>query len=146
MLLLHCMFHGMLPGWSRQEILQDYLLVEKQEDGSILPAKTAIKLALEGKITSNIPSCLSSSAKEKTLLAEQAEEVAGRLINEWLEVMGIMGNRKQQCKESSLTIIYRYDGHTLKGQFSPKSNIHIYPLTCRAVYQSRLFKCELPGV
>ena len=33
-----------------------------------------------------------------------------------------------------------------KGQFSPKSKIHIFPLTCSAVYQSRLFWCELPSV
>ena len=27
----------------------------------------------------------------------------------------------------------------LKGQFTPKSKIHIFPLTCRDIYQSRLF-------
>ena len=32
---------------------------------------------------------------------------------------------------------------TSKGQFTPKSEIHIFPLTCRAIYQSRLFWCEL---
>ena len=31
----------------------------------------------------------------------------------------------------------------LKGLFTPKSKIHIYPLTCGAIYQSRLFWCEL---
>ena len=31
----------------------------------------------------------------------------------------------------------------LKGQFTPKSKIHIFPLTCSAIYQSRLFWCEL---
>ena len=35
--------------------------------------------------------------------------------------------------------------HTcLKGQFTPKSKIHIFRLTCCAIYQSRLFWCELP--
>lgn len=46
---------------------------------------------MHGRITSNIPSCLSSSAKN--FLAEEAEEVARRLMNVWLEVMGIMGNQ-----------------------------------------------------
>ena len=33
----------------------------------------------------------------------------------------------------------------LKGQFTPKSKIHIFPLTFSAVYQSKLFWCELPS-
>ena len=33
----------------------------------------------------------------------------------------------------------------LKGQFTPKSKIHIFPLTFGAIYQSRLFWCELPS-
>ena len=33
----------------------------------------------------------------------------------------------------------------LKGQFTPKSKIHIFPLTCTAIYQSRLLWCELPS-
>ena len=32
----------------------------------------------------------------------------------------------------------------LKGQFTPKSKIHIFPLTCSAIYQSKLFWSELP--
>ena len=31
----------------------------------------------------------------------------------------------------------------LKGPFAPKSNTHIFPLTCNAIYPSRLFWCEL---
>lgn len=34
----------------------------------------------------------------------------------------------------------------LKGQFTPKWKIHILPVTCSAIYQSRLFWCELPNV
>ncbi|MDG2590005.1 hypothetical protein P7M45_23995, partial [Vibrio parahaemolyticus] len=34
----------------------------------------------------------------------------------------------------------------LKGKFTPKSKIHISPLTCSAIYQSRLIWCELPSV
>ena len=33
----------------------------------------------------------------------------------------------------------------LKGQFMLKSKIHIFPFTCSAIYQSRLFWCELPS-
>ena len=33
--------------------------------------------------------------------------------------------------------------HCLKGQFTPKSKTQISPLTCRAIYQSRQFWCEL---
>ena len=36
-------------------------------------------------------------------------------------------------------------GSPLKGQFTPKSKIQIFPLTCSAIYQSRLFSCELPS-
>lgn len=48
LLLLYCIFHGMSPGWCRQEILQDCLMAQKQQDCCILPARTAIKLVLEG--------------------------------------------------------------------------------------------------
>ena len=33
----------------------------------------------------------------------------------------------------------------LKGRFTPKSKIHIFPLTCSAIYKSREFWCELPS-
>ena len=33
----------------------------------------------------------------------------------------------------------------LKGQFTPKLNIDIFPLTCSVIYQSRLLWCELPS-
>ena len=31
----------------------------------------------------------------------------------------------------------------LKGQFTPKSKIHVFPLLCRVIIQSRQFLCEL---
>ena len=31
----------------------------------------------------------------------------------------------------------------IKGQFTLKLKIHIFPLTCSAIYQSKLFWCEL---
>ena len=33
----------------------------------------------------------------------------------------------------------------LMGQFTSKSKVHSFPLTCRAIYQSRQFWCELPS-
>lgn len=33
----------------------------------------------------------------------------------------------------------------LKGQVTPKSIIHIFPVTCSAIYPSKLFLCELPS-
>lgn len=33
-----------------------------------------------------------------------------------------------------------------KGQFIPKPEIHISPLTCTAIYQSSLFWCDLPEI
>ena len=33
----------------------------------------------------------------------------------------------------------------LKGQFTPKSKVHIFPLTLSVIYQSTLFWCELPS-
>ena len=36
-------------------------------------------------------------------------------------------------------------GKALKGQFTPKSKMHIFPLTYRAIYQTKLFWCELPS-
>ena len=32
-----------------------------------------------------------------------------------------------------------------KGPVHPKSKIHVFPLTCSAIYQSRMFWCELPS-
>ena len=55
-----------------------------------------------------------------------------------------LGNDKggTQCKphfgESFLPLY-------LKGQFSPKSKIDIFPVTCSAVYQSTYFWCESPS-
>ena len=31
----------------------------------------------------------------------------------------------------------KYDYASLKGQFTPKSKIHIFPLTCNSIYQFR---------
>ena len=43
------------------------------------------------------------------------------------------------------SLIHYSESWCLKGQFIPKSKIDIFPLTRRAIYQSRLFWCELPS-
>ena len=56
------------------------------------------------------------------------------------------GVNLEECKRVCvcLQIILHTAGPiSLKGQFTPKSKIHIFPLFCRAIYQSRLLWCEL---
>lgn len=40
----------------------------------------------------------------------------------------------------------KINANMLKGQFTSKSKIHFIPLTCGAIYSSRLFWCELQSV
>lgn len=83
--LLYCIFHAMSPGWSRQEILQDCLMAQKQEAGSILPARTVIKPMLEGVKSTwknhfqHSIMFIIVSKREKPLGPKK--QMAGRLIN-----------------------------------------------------------------
>ena len=47
------------------------------------------------------------------------------------------------CTSVALIIEPHDIGTLLKGQFTPKSKTHIFPLTCNTIYPSRLFWCEL---
>ena len=52
------------------------------------------------------------------------------------------GSYRVKCHKKSNSL---YDQEALKGQFSPKSKIHIFSLTFTAIHQSKLFWCELPS-
>lgn len=49
-------------------------------------------------------------------------------------------------KSNMATIQKNSDTPDLKGHFTPKSKLHIFPLTCSAIHSSKLFWCELPSV
>lgn len=48
--------------------------------------------------------------------------------------------------EAQQLYVFALHCNLLKGKFTPKSEVHIFPLTCRAIYQSRLLWCELQSV
>ena len=51
------------------------------------------------------------------------------------------------CTEQTQTSSFSFEGKLLKrGQFTPKTKRHIFPLTCSVFYQSREFWCELSSL